>query len=121
MPAKLVVVAHLEGKWEVLSIKEPVPDSSVSRVASSAEVSMEVEETLLLKSVQSAAARQPAVRGEAVAQVRTPAELERPEPVRSEKYSAFKPRVPPTFKEPVVEAEVNKAKPSTVRVLERGR
>ena len=58
------------------------------RVSSSAKVSILVEETLLSKSVQCAAVRQPKVALFAVAQVRTPAELVRPEPVRSVSASA---------------------------------
>src|SRR3989344_1848331 len=116
MPAKLVVVAHLEGRFEVSRMKAPEPDSSVRREASSEEVSIEVDPTLLLNNVQSAEARQPKAKGEEVEQVSTPPEFESPEPVRSEKYSEFKPSVPPTLSDPVVEAEEREVRPWTVKV-----
>ena len=78
---------------ETLPTNTPLPPvSSVMRANSSAEVSREVDEILLLKTVKSAAARQPKTAVVAVAQVSAVAELVKPEPVRSVKYSEFKPR-----------------------------
>jgi hypothetical protein len=63
--------------------REPVPVSSVTKAASSDEVSIEVVETLLLKRVQSVEVKQPKVEPVAVAQERAPETFVRPEPVRS--------------------------------------
>ena len=79
---------------ETLPTTTPVPPvSSVNRAKSSAEVSIEVEDILLLNSDQSDDDRQPEVPDVAVEHVRTPAVLFSPEPVRSVKYSELRPNV----------------------------
>ena len=69
------------------------PVSSVMSDASSAEVSIEDEETLSLKIVQSAEVRHPNVELFEVIQVRAFELFWSPLPVRSVKYSLFVPRV----------------------------
>ncbi len=71
----------------VANTRDPEPVSSVTRVASSDDVSIDVLDTLLLKTVQSAEARQPKTAPVAVSHVNTPALFDRPEPVRSENLS----------------------------------
>ena len=63
--------------------RAPDPVSSVINVASSDDVSIDVDDTLLLKTVQSADDRQPKVAELAVLQVRAPDVIDRPEPVIS--------------------------------------
>ena len=67
----------------VANTRDPEPVSSVTSVASSDDVSIDVLDTLLLNTVQSAAARHPKTAPVAVEQVNTPALLVSPEPVRS--------------------------------------
>ena len=67
----------------VANTRDPEPVSSVTSEASSDDVSIDVLPTLLLNTVQSADARQPNVEPFAVSQVSTPAEFDRPVPVRS--------------------------------------
>lgn len=91
VPEVTVRAAMVEDAFEMKPCKvgrmektrEPVPVSSVTRLASSDEVSIEVEETLVLKRDQSDAVKQPKVEPLAVAQEREPEVLMRPEPVRS--------------------------------------
>ena len=59
-----------------------VPVSSLTSMASSALVSIEVEETLPLKDAQSVVERHPCIEPLAVSQVSTPAEFKSPIPVR---------------------------------------
>ena len=67
----------------VANTRDPEPVSSVTSEASSDDVSIDVLPTLLLNTVQSADARQPKVEPFAVSHVSTPAEFDRPVPVRS--------------------------------------
>ncbi len=78
-----------------MNTRKPLPVSSVKRFASSAEVSILVEDILLLKVVQSLAVIQPNVEPFAVLQVSALPTTERPLPVRSLNVS------PPITKFPV--------------------
>ncbi len=68
---------------DALKTTLPVPVSFVRSAASSAEVSIEVEDTFAWKVVQSAVGRQPETALVAVAHVSAPLESVRPEPVIS--------------------------------------
>jgi hypothetical protein len=105
---------------DALKTTLPVPVSSVRSAASSLEVSIEVEDTLLLKIVQSAAVRQPKVEPFAVAQVRALAEFVRPEPKRL--LNVLPPRVKFVAVMPVVDAydedaKLKNALPETVSAV----
>ena len=80
----------------VPNTRDPDPVLSVIKLLSSSDVSIDELEILLSKCVQSAAARHPNTAPVAVLQVRTPAEFESPEPVRSEKRSALSQKSPET-------------------------
>jgi len=95
--AEMVDDAFEMKPWSVGRIENTtlpaVPVSSVRREASSDEVSIDVLDTLLLNTVQSPAVKHPNTPAVAVLHVRAPPTFERPEPVRSVKYSLFNPRV----------------------------
>ena len=94
--AEIVDDAFEMNPWSVGRIektRDPVPVSSVSNDASSEDVSIDVLDILLLNTVQSPAVKHPNTDPLAVLHVRTPLTLDKPDPVRSVKYSLLSPRV----------------------------